>query len=93
MDPSIIERAKRHKIKYLQVILTDIFGAQKGLEYPIQALEKIDQIGIDGSSVGFEPTKHSDLTLLPDPNSFLVYPWDQRIGRVRNNEIIPPVLF
>jgi glutamine synthetase len=82
MDPSILENVERSGIKYLQVVLTDIFGGQKGLEFPVQALKEIGQIGIDGSSVGFEPTKHSDLSLLPDPSTFLVLPWDQRIGRV-----------
>ncbi|MFX0115358.1 MAG: glutamine synthetase family protein [Candidatus Hodarchaeota archaeon] len=82
MDSVILEYVEKSGIDYLQVVLTDIFGAQKGLEFSVRSLRDVDQIGIDGSSVGFEPTKHSDLSLLPDPNTFLVLPWDQRIGRI-----------
>ncbi|MHA2273303.1 MAG: glutamine synthetase family protein [Candidatus Hodarchaeales archaeon] len=82
MDDSILENVERSSVEYLQVVLTDIYGGQKGLEFPISSIKEIEIIGIDGSSVGFEPTKHSDLSLLPDPSTFLVLPWDQRIGRV-----------
>ncbi|MFQ5978379.1 MAG: glutamine synthetase beta-grasp domain-containing protein [Candidatus Heimdallarchaeota archaeon] len=82
MDSVLLEKVEKSGIDYLQVVLTDIFGGEKGLEFPAQSLADIEQIGIDGSSAGFEPTKHSDLSLLPDPATFLVLPWNQRIGRI-----------
>ena len=82
MDSVLLEKVEKSNIDYLIVVLTDIFGAEKGLEFPVRSLDNIDQIGIDGSSVGFEPTKHSDLTLTPDPNTLIVLPWNRRIGRV-----------
>jgi glutamine synthetase len=82
----ILDTLKRENVKFLRLIFTDIMGTNKNVEVPgIQFEKALDgQIMFDGSSIeGFVRIEESDMILVPDLGSFLIYPWDEEgQGRV-----------
>ena len=76
---SIMEKVKRHDIKYVRLIVIDPNGGPRAMlipEYQVQdGLE--NGIAFDGSSIpGFAEVNNSDLNLHPDPSTFIVPMWE-----------------
>ena len=70
--------AKDEEIAYLRMTFSDLNGALKNVEIPIDLLDAAvnNQIKIDGSSItGFLPIQSSDMYLYPDLDTWTVYPW------------------
>ncbi|UCB46445.1 MAG: type I glutamate--ammonia ligase [Spirochaetota bacterium] len=81
----ILTLLKENKVKYLRLQFTDIMGVNKNVEVPNSQFEKaIDgQILFDGSSIeGFARIEESDMLLVPDLDSFVIFPWDENSGMV-----------
>jgi glutamine synthetase len=75
---SLIERAKRLDVKFIDLQFTDIVGVVKNVTIPIEQLPNALDHGIwfDGSSIeGFARVAESDMYLVPDVNTFAVLPW------------------
>lgn len=75
-----------HDIKFLLLSFTDIMGTNKNVEVPhTQFAKALDgQVLFDGSSIqGFVRIEESDMLLLPDFDTFRIFPWDDKgKGRV-----------
>ena len=74
-----IERiVKDENVRYLRLQFTDILGMNKNVEVPISQLGKaLDGLMMfDGSSIeGFVRIEESDMYLVPDLNTFKIFPW------------------
>lgn len=76
--------AKDEKIEYLRMTFSDLNGALKNIEIPVDLLDEAlnNQIKIDGSSIaGFLPIQNSDMYLYPDLDTWTVYPWITNGGK------------
>jgi glutamine synthetase len=74
----VLERAKKDKIKFLNLQFTDMMGSLKQVTTPFNTLPDILKYGawFDGSSVeGFARIHESDLYLKPDPDTYSIIPW------------------
>lgn len=84
----IIDIVKKEKIEFITLQFTDIFGAMKNVSITSSQLEKAldGKMMFDGSSIeGFARIEESDMRLVPDLNSFTVYPWkhgDVKVCRI-----------
>ena len=84
----LLARAKDDRVKFVSLQFTDVTGAVKSVDSPIDRLEEAIENGIwfDGSSVeGFARIQESDMRLVIDPTTYAVLPWtppDARRARV-----------
>ena len=72
-------------VRFLRLQFTDILGIIKNVEVPRSQFEKAldGQIQFDGSSIeGFTRIEESDMGLVPDLETFRVYPWSHSNGKV-----------
>ncbi|MFQ5504699.1 MAG: type I glutamate--ammonia ligase [Planctomycetota bacterium] len=75
----ILDALGHEEVKFLRLGFTDIVGTNKNVEVPKSQFEKAldGQVLFDGSSIeGFVRIEESDMILVPDFNSFRVFPWD-----------------
>lgn len=69
---------KEENVRFLRLQFTDILGAIKNVEVPITQLDKAmnGDMMFDGSSIeGFVRIEESDMYLVPDINTFKIFPW------------------
>lgn len=81
----ILERVKEYDVKFVRLQFTDILGVMKNLAIPTSQLAKAldGEIMFDGSSItGFTEISESDMYLIPDPDTFVVFPWRTSKGKV-----------
>ncbi len=81
----VLAELKKHKVRFLRLMFTDIMGGIKNVEVPREQFAKaIDgEIMFDGSSIeGFTRIEESDMLLKPDLDSFVVFPWSDERGKV-----------
>jgi glutamine synthetase len=81
--------ADDERVHFFRLQFTDLMGIVKNVEIPRSQLEKAldGQILFDGSSIqGFTRIEESDMLLVPDLDTFAVYPWinddGTRVGRL-----------
>lgn len=75
----VLGLVKDKDIKYVRLIVIDIYGSPRAMIVPEYRLEEALTIGIgfDGSSVpGYTEIETSDLVAHPDPSTFLVPLWE-----------------
>ncbi len=83
----LLKKIKEDGVKFISFQFTDVNGAVKSLDAPVERLEVAldDGIWFDGSSVeGFCRIQESDMHLRVDPDTYAVLPWsplDLRRGR------------
>ena len=80
MSKEILQQALEDNVKFMCLQFTDVTGAVKSVDIPIQRLEIALQEGVwfDGSSVeGFARIQESDMRLIPDIDTYVVLPWSQ----------------
>jgi len=89
MEPKdLLARVKEDEVKFISLQFTDVTGAVKSGDIPVDRLEGALQDGIwfDGSSVeGFARIQESDMRLILDAGTYAVLPWspvDLRRARV-----------
>ncbi len=84
----ILKEMEKHNVRFLRLQFTDILGINKNVEVPVSQFEKAldGEIMFDGSSIeGFTRIEESDMHLVPDYNSFVIFPdtlEDPKRGRV-----------
>jgi len=69
----------------MRLQFTDILGINKNVEIPTSQFEKAlaGDIMFDGSSIeGFVRIEESDMLLVPDLDTFLLYPWGDQDNRI-----------
>ncbi|MET1101334.1 MAG: glutamine synthetase beta-grasp domain-containing protein [Pyrodictiaceae archaeon] len=78
--PETLEKIKRTRIEYIDLLFTSITGRTHVLTVPADIIEDVMEngIGFDGSSVGFVGVEESDLFLKPVPDTFRVVPWAEK---------------
>ena len=88
MSKEVLRRVVEDKVKFVCLQFTDVTGAVKSVDLPVQQLETAleDGVWFDGSSVeGFARIQESDMRLVLDPDTYAVLPWspeDRRRARV-----------
>ncbi len=81
----LLNRLKKDRVRFLRLQFTDIMGSNKNVEVPETEFEKAldGQIMFDGSSVeGFARIEESDMLLLPDLDTYVMYPFEEKAGNV-----------
>ncbi len=84
----ILKLAASQDVRFLRLQFTDILGVNKNVEIPRSQFEKAlaGDILFDGSSIeGFVRIEESDMLLVPDLATFLVFPWgggDSKVARL-----------
>lgn len=82
---AVREMVRDHKVEFIHLQFTDIFGVLKNVAIPAEQLDKAlaGEIMFDGSSIeGFVRIEESDMYLRPDPSTFVIFPWRPREGAV-----------
>ncbi len=91
----VLEFAKKHECKQLDMRFTDIPGLQHHISYPISELDEDsfeNGFGIDGSSIrGWAAINESDMLLIPDPASAMVDPFFEVPTLVMLGTVIDPI--
>ena len=81
----ILRIAQEENVGYVKLQFTDILGALKNVEIPVEQLdEALDgEIMFDGSSIeGFVRVEESDMYLKPDYNTWSILPWSEEDCRI-----------
>ena len=84
----LLSRVKEDGVKFVSLQCTDVTGAVKSVDIPVNRLQTAldDGVWFDGSSVeGFARIQESDMRLVLDPATYSVLPWtptDARRGRI-----------
>jgi glutamine synthetase len=74
----VLARAREAGVRFVQLQFTDVLGVVKHVAIPVESLPMALDGGIlfDGSSIeGFVRVEESDMFLLPDPDTFQIFPW------------------
>ncbi|MGI6513500.1 MAG: type I glutamate--ammonia ligase [Syntrophomonadaceae bacterium] len=74
----LIKLAEEQNVRFVRLQFTDIMGMPKNVSITVDQLEKAldGDLMFDGSSIeGFARIEESDMYLMPDPNTFTIYPW------------------
>ena len=74
-----LEKVVDDNIRFIELQFTDIFGALKSIDIPVEYLEDAIEKGVwfDGSSIrGFRRIKESDMYLKPDLLTYAILPGD-----------------
>lgn len=81
----ILARCEEEGVHFLRLQFIDIDGIIKNVEVPQSQFEKAldGQIMFDGSSIeGFTRIEESDMLLVPDLETFGIFPWESEQGKV-----------
>ncbi|WJY28344.1 MULTISPECIES: type I glutamate--ammonia ligase [Sporosarcina] len=76
---------KEDNVNFVRLQFTDILGMIKNVEIPISQLDKAldNKMMFDGSSIeGFVRIEESDMYLIPDLDTWMVFPWPSGTGKV-----------
>src|ERR1700730_10071978 len=91
----ILEYAKKHDAKQLDLRFTDLPGVQQHVTYPITELEESsfeEGFGFDGSSIrGWAAINESDMLLIPDPATAILDPFFETKTLVMICNVIDPI--
>src|SRR3989442_12330624 len=74
----IIDELKKRRVRFLLLQFTDLLGVNKAVEVPYSQFERALAGGgtFDGSALeGFARVEEADALLLPDLETFRVFPW------------------
>ncbi len=79
----ILDTCKEKHVRFLRLQFTDVMGVNKNVEVPESQFQKAleGQILFDGSSIeGFTRIEESDMLLMPDLDTFQIFPWEDELG-------------
>lgn len=77
-NKELMKLAQDQNVHFIRLQFTDIMGLPKNVSITIDQLEKAldGDLMFDGSSIeGFARIEESDMYLIPDPDTFTIYPW------------------
>lgn len=81
----VLQKVRENRVKFVRLQFTDIFGRFKNIAITVEDLEKVfrKQKMFDSSAVaGFAESREHDIVLVPDPDTFVIFPWRPREGAV-----------
>ena len=81
----VIRIVREENVEFIRLQFTDIFGQLKNVAITASQIEKAvnNQIMFDGSSIeGFVRIDESDQYLYPDLDTFVIFPWHGKHGKV-----------
>jgi len=81
----ILKHIAEEDVHFMNLQFTDIDGIAKNVEIPESQFHKAldGQVMFDGSSIeGFTRIEESDMLLAPDLETFQIYPWEDRHGKI-----------
>lgn len=81
----ILQRAQLERVKFMRLQFCDILGVVKNVEVPNRQFEDAldGKIMFDGSAIeGFARIEESDMLLVPDLNTFCIFPWEYNGDKV-----------
>lgn len=81
----VLERAQEQNVKFIRLQCTDILGVFKNIAINVEELPKAleGKIFFDSSVIdGMVGNRKKEIRLLPDPSSFVIFPWRPREGAV-----------
>lgn len=81
----IMRLAQEEDVRYIRLQFTDLLGIIKNVEIPLSQLPKAldNKMMFDGSSIeGFVRIEESDMYLVPDLDTWVVFPWGNEHGKV-----------
>ncbi|MCX7714947.1 MAG: type I glutamate--ammonia ligase [Clostridia bacterium] len=81
----IIDLVEEEDVKFIRLQFTDIFGHMKNMAITTSQLDKAldNRVKFDGSAIeGFAQVQESDMYLIPDYDSFEIFPWRPQQGKV-----------
>lgn len=84
-NQDILRMVKEDDVKFIRLQFTDVFGMLKNVAITSKQLERAlnDGCMFDGSSIdGFVRIEESDMLLVPDPDTFVIFPWRPQQGKV-----------
>ena len=79
---TVVQKMDQLGAKYLLLQFTGADGHLKGVEISKRSFSKVNQVGVDGSSIGFLRTKQSDMVIVPDPSTVTLVPWQENTACV-----------
>src|SRR5580658_9591344 len=92
---SVLEFARKHDAKILDLRFTDLLGLWHHISYPIEQLTEAslaEGFGIDGSSIrGWAAIHESDMLLIPDATKYMLDPFTEIPTMVMVCDVIDPV--
>ncbi|MDS1030802.1 glutamine synthetase family protein [Bacillota bacterium LX-D] len=81
----VIQRAEEDHVKFVRLQFTDIFGMLKNIAITVKDLPRVLE-GFelfDSSAVdGIVTSSKKQIRLMPDPNTFVIFPWRPKEGAV-----------
>ena len=83
-EQDLLKRSAEDGVKFISLQFTDVTGAVKSVDIPVQRLPYAleDGVWFDGSSVeGFARIQESDMRLVLNPDTYAVLPWTPQEGR------------
>lgn len=78
LSREVLEKARANGVRFIRLQFTDLMGHLKNVAIHISQLEKAleGELMFDGSSIeGFVRIEESDMYLIPDPSTFVIFPW------------------
>ena len=84
-NKDVLKMVEENDIKFIRLQFTDVFGILKNVAITSRQLPKVLEEGcmFDGSSIdGFVRIEESDMLLMPDTDSFEIFPWRPQQGKV-----------
>lgn len=76
---SVLAAIEENQVRFVVLWFTDITGIVKSVTVPASRVAEVMDYGLhfDGSSIeGFGRVAESDMVLMPDPNTFVILPWN-----------------
>lgn len=80
---TLLTELRQRKVRFLLLQFTDLLGINKAVEVPATRFERAlaGEVLFDGSALeGFARVAEADALLLPDLDSFSVFPWSPAAG-------------
>ena len=84
-NKDVLKLAEENDVKFIRLQFTDVFGVLKNVAITSRQLPKVLEEGcmFDGSSIdGFVRIEESDMLLVPDADTFEIFPWRPQQGKV-----------
>lgn len=81
----IFRMVEEEDVEFIRLQFTDIFGTMKNIAITVAQLKRVLDNGclFDGSAIeGFARIEESDMYLIPDLDTFEIFPWRPQRGKV-----------
>ncbi len=84
-NKDVLKMVEENDVQFIRLQFTDVFGILKNVAITSKQLPKVLEEGcmFDGSSIdGFVRIEESDMLLVPDTDTFEIFPWRPQQGKV-----------